>query len=199
MSDYVINYYRFCPVSEVNGPGKRAVIWVQGCKFRCPGCFNKESWSFIDRCRESVLILRDRILQIEGIEGVTFSGGEPMLQAGVLAKLASELQKQGLSVLTYTGFTWDELHTRIDEETNELLIHSDIVITGRFDENLPPDKMWVGSANQKVHFLSSRYIHLFHSITHYENEFEIQIEKTGKVMITGFIEKQTALVLGTAK
>ena len=42
-SAFLINTHDFLAVSEVNGPGKRSVLWVQGCCFDCPCCFNQEA------------------------------------------------------------------------------------------------------------------------------------------------------------
>lgn len=186
----VVNYYRFCPVSTVNGPGKRAVLWVQGCAFKCPGCYNKESWPFVEKVVERPKELFSRIIDISGIEGVTLSGGEPLLQARPLARLAAHCQQEGLSVMCYTGFSWDELHVRLDDDISRLLEHTDILITGRFMKDLPPDKIWVGSSNQEVHFLSERYSYLADSLKTDKKEFEILLGKNGDVMVTGFIEEK---------
>ncbi|MBI1790627.1 MAG: 4Fe-4S cluster-binding domain-containing protein [Acidobacteria bacterium] len=61
------------PRSTVNGPGARAVVWLQGCGLRCPGCFNPATHPF-DRDRDkTVEEVAERVLACEGIEGVTFS------------------------------------------------------------------------------------------------------------------------------
>ena len=77
----------FLARSEVNGPGIRAVVWVQGCPFRCEGCFNERFLPFSPAQQVSVSELAGTILSLPGIDGVTFSGGEPFAQAGPLAEL----------------------------------------------------------------------------------------------------------------
>lgn len=42
-----LNLMGYVDESEVNGPGCRAVVWVQGCLRECPGCFNPASWPFV--------------------------------------------------------------------------------------------------------------------------------------------------------
>src|SRR5271156_4104670 len=69
------------PRSAVNGPGERAVLWLQGCDLRCRGCWTPPSHAF-DRTRDKpVDQLGEWILSCSGVEGVTFSGGEPFQQA----------------------------------------------------------------------------------------------------------------------
>ena len=92
MSDGV-NVAAFLPRSRANGPGERAVVWVQGCpRPVCPGCWNP---AFLDvnheATRVSVPDLAARILALDGLDGVTFSGGEPFHQAAALANGFTQL------------------------------------------------------------------------------------------------------------
>ena len=99
----LLNLHEFIPRSRANGPGERAVVWVQGCPRKCPGCFNPATQAFVDRELVSVDELESQILAQEGIDGVTFSGGEPFAQAGQLAELAKRLQERGLTVVCTPG------------------------------------------------------------------------------------------------
>ena len=76
-----LNIMGYVDESEVNGPGCRAVVWVQGCKRECAACFNPASWSFEINQLIAVDELAEKILSNPRNEGVTFSGGEPFLQA----------------------------------------------------------------------------------------------------------------------
>src|ERR1039458_5691383 len=100
--------------SAVNGPGERVVVWLQGCDLRCPGCWNPSSHTF-DRTRD----MRRRrpveevgawILACPGIEGVTFSGGEPFQQAPELRQLCEYIRarKPALSIGVFTGYRSEE-------------------------------------------------------------------------------------------
>ena len=77
------------PASRANGPGLRAVVFVQGCSLNCTGCWNSGTHAFTG---EDVSIGAITLQVIEyvaryGLDGVTFSGGEPMQQADELALL----------------------------------------------------------------------------------------------------------------
>jgi anaerobic ribonucleoside-triphosphate reductase activating protein len=80
-----LNIMGYVNRSEVNGPGSRAVVWVQGCLRACTGCFNPASWPFEPNQIVTVDELVERILADPLNEGVTFSGGEPFWQATALA------------------------------------------------------------------------------------------------------------------
>lgn len=139
--------------SVVDGPGLRWVLFVQGCEHGCPGCHNPGTW---DRAGGAIMEAKDLLKQIREaklIKGVTFSGGEPFLQALPLAWLGKEVKKLGLDVITYTGYTWEELLARahLDEPVRELLLASDYLVDGQFlmaerDLDLP----FRGSRNQRV-------------------------------------------------
>lgn len=150
-----LNLARTLPRSAANGPGERFVVWVQGCPLHCPGCWNPDTWAFQRRDLRSVDELAADILGTEGIEGVTFSGGEPFAQARALAALAERVRAAGLSVFVFTGYELDEL-TRPEHHT--LLAVTDVLVTGRYVQaRRASDLPWRGSANQRVHFLTDRY------------------------------------------
>lgn len=150
---------RTCTESE--GPGKRFALWVQGCGRRCPGCCNPE----MQPIRENrVVDVADVINAVElakeryGIEGVSFIGGEPVLQAEGLADLAVWCQENGLSVLVFTGYLHQELLDMHHSEVDRLLRATDILVDGPYLESEPDEyRDWVGSRNQRVLFLSGRY------------------------------------------
>jgi hypothetical protein len=119
-----VNLARTLARSAANGPGERFVVWVQGCPLACPGCWNPDTWPFERRELRSIEELATNILATEGIEGVTFTGGEPFAQAGALADLAKLVRAAGLSVFVFTGYDLDEL-TR--PEHCALLKVSDVV------------------------------------------------------------------------
>lgn len=176
-----LNVARVLPRSAANGPGDRFVIWVQGCPLACAGCWNPDTWSFERRDLREVEALAAEILSTSGVEGVTFSGGEPFAQARALADLARRVRKAGLSVCVFTGFELDELRS---EDQRSLLAQTDILIPGRYDQaRRSIDLPWRGSSNQSVVFLSSRY-----GPPSLENAAaaEIHISRDGEVTMTGF-------------
>lgn len=98
------------------------------------------------------------IKEQKGIEGVTFLGGEPFEQAKPLAELARKVHNLGLSVLTFTGNTFEELKKSENEDIQALLKYTDLLIDGGFEkENFDLSRPWVGSKNQRYIFLTDRY------------------------------------------
>jgi anaerobic ribonucleoside-triphosphate reductase activating protein len=102
-----LNIMGYVDESEVNGPGCRSVIWVQGCLRECSGCFNPTSWSFEINQLIAVDTLVHQIPSNPHNQGVTFSGGEPFWQAPALADLARRVKAAGLK---RHGLYW--LHVR---------------------------------------------------------------------------------------
>jgi anaerobic ribonucleoside-triphosphate reductase activating protein len=139
--------------TEAEGPGKRFALWVQGCSIRCPGCCNPH---FFDPSGGSEISVDQVIEHLERvaseIEGVTFLGGEPFEQDDVLAVIARAARASGLSVMTFTG--------RLLEEVvgSPLTRETDLLVDGPFVASLPEtERLWVGSTNQRFHFLTGRY------------------------------------------
>jgi anaerobic ribonucleoside-triphosphate reductase activating protein len=159
MKDQVLRIHAFRPCSRVNGPGRRAVLWVQGCSLRCPGCFNPETHPFEGGQVVSVEALGQRLMDLrDGLEGLTVSGGEPLEQvAGVAALLRRVKAETELSVVMFTGFAWDELERGGSSSPLPLLCDVDVLIAGRYDRTQPLGQRLRGSANQTVHLLTNRY------------------------------------------
>jgi len=181
-----LNIMGYIDESEVNGPGCRAVIWVQGCLRECPGCFNPESWSFEIKELISVDVLARQILDNANHEGVTFSGGEPFWQAPALTALARKVKAAGLNVMAFTGFTLEQLQDEYAPAgAAELLEQLDILIDGAFVESLAihsPDSP-VSSKNQRVHVFNPVFQD---QITWASNQIEIHILKDGTRIVTGY-------------
>ncbi|MNI00516.1 anaerobic ribonucleotide reductase-activating protein [compost metagenome] len=147
--------------TEAEGPGRRAAIWVQGCDKRCPGCCNP---GYL-RIQPQDVVTASEVLEWlamvqlrENIEGVTFLGGEPLLQAKGLALVASGAQMLGLSVMIFSGYTLAEIHELAPAGAEDLLASTDVLVDGAYDATQPETlRNWVGSRNQQFHYLSDRY------------------------------------------
>jgi len=140
------------PESLVDGPGLRYVIFTQGCLHKCPHCHNSESWD-IDAGKEFSVkqIIRLIKQQKKTKRGVTFSGGEPFLQAAELAEVAQAAHEKGWDVVTYTGFTYEDLIADNSDGVNTLLAATDILIDGRYIHKLRDTKLqFRGSSNQRI-------------------------------------------------
>jgi len=155
--DVRLNVASFLPRSSVNGPGERAVLWVQGCDLRCPGCYNPGFLEWREHRTFSVDAVARAILNIDGIEGVTYSGGEPTLQAGALSILSRILRSEGLSVMCYSGHRYEELSSSSNPDVLTLLAEIDLLVDGPYLRTQVPGGLWRGSANQRLIALSDRY------------------------------------------
>jgi anaerobic ribonucleoside-triphosphate reductase activating protein len=142
------------PVSTL-GPGNRFVIWVQGCPFNCKGCCSPDYIPFQNNKNTSVDSLADYIAALDGIDGVTFSGGEPFAQAPGLSLLIQKLKSKRpeLNFISFTGFSFEALKSKAQKELLGLL---DLVITELFVEEQNSEYGLRGSDNQKFIFLSDR-------------------------------------------
>lgn len=185
-----INLHDFLDRSTENGPGVRAVIWVQGCTLQCPGCFNPETHSQKIRRLVPVEELAERILAISEIEGVTVSGGEPFLQAAALAELGRALHTHDLGVVVFSGFTFDQLIRAKNRDWDALLALTDLLIAGPFVQALRCNLALRGSRNQTLHFLSDRYSSLKTQIEQDSNGVELLIEASGHITMTGFPDQE---------
>ena len=138
--------------SLVDGPGLRYVIFAQGCHHQCPHCQNPETWD-ASAGKEFTVKQVIRLLKQhkKPKRGITFSGGEPFLQAGELAEVAQAAHEKGWDVVTYTGFTYEELIADNNDGVKTLLSASDILIDGKYIHKLRDAKLqFRGSSNQRM-------------------------------------------------
>ena len=140
----------------VLGPGTRAVVWFHGCPRNCPGCIASGMNASSDFERYTPEELSCRVLEVDGIEGLTVSGGEPFAQnAELMGEFLSAVRKTGLSVMAYTGYLREEIEA--DENKRHLLEFIDVLVDGPYVEGEDHGELWRGSANQRIHFLTGRY------------------------------------------
>lgn len=139
--------------SIVDGPGLRLTIFTQGCPHDCPGCHNPETHPVNGGSFHSLDELEARYRENPLLAGVTFSGGEPFLQARPLAELAARIHSLGGTVITYTGFVFEDLAARArkDAAVAALLEATDLLIDGPYIRALRSlDIAWRGSSNQRL-------------------------------------------------
>ena len=170
--------------SRVNGPGERFVLWVQGCPLLCPGCVNEDYLPFAERHVVRVEEMADHILAVPGIEGVTYTGGEPTAQAHALALLSRRVRSAGLSVVCYTGYTIEAIRERRDPWVEQLVGCVDILIDGPYAREQAASLLWRGSRNQRLLFLTDRYRHLASELEGRPAEVEFTL-RPGRLTVTG--------------
>jgi anaerobic ribonucleoside-triphosphate reductase activating protein len=185
--------------SLVNGPGRRAVVWLQGCEIHCPGCWNPASHLRTGGFAASAAELAAQIetaAHAYDLEGVTLSGGEPLHQISEIIELLSLLNHQlpALSTGLFTGYAENELnagkfHTYLPSTAAarhaqwcELRSLLDFAVLGRYNRHQPATAPLVSSRNQRLQLFSARY-----DLEDFQDpQFEISIEPNGLTQITGF-------------
>ena len=177
-----INMAAYDTSVKVLGPGKRFVVWFQGCPFNCSSCINQSFKAFTEATVIEVAELCSIIKKTKGLEGVTITGGEPFAQPKALLELVMGIKGYDLGIQVYTGFLFDELKDSKNSDICKVLENIDVLIDGPFIEREKVEKSCIGSKNQKIHFLSNRYKEEDFSLS---NGYEVKIEKD-KVEITGF-------------
>ena len=141
-------------VSSANGPGNRLVVWPQGCHHHCYGCQNKETWDF----KINKILTVDQILDcyrsIPNLAGISFSGGEPMLQAPALKEVARHIKSTNGTVICWTGFRREELESGKVVGAIDFLKSIDLLIDGKYEHSKRGKFILRGSSNQRLHFLT---------------------------------------------
>lgn len=139
--------------SLVNGPGIRRVLFAQGCRHNCKGCFNKETHTFEGgKLEEADRVISD-IVNNPILKGVTFSGGDPLEQAEIFSYIAKAVKNKGLNIWCYTGYTYEYILRHADERAGwrELLEYIDVLVDGKFEEEKTAASIkFRGSYNQRI-------------------------------------------------
>ena len=147
--------------TEAEGPGLRFAVWFQGCPLRCPGCCNPEMLSFQEGKEVSIEFLCDELTktsQDHPIEGISLLGGEPFAHIEAAWKLSQTAKDLGLSVMVYSGYTLEQIKKLEDANVFNFLNLIDILVDGPYvREQSDTSRRWIGSINQKVHYMTNRY------------------------------------------
>ncbi|MBP2653072.1 MAG: NrdG: anaerobic ribonucleoside-triphosphate reductase activating protein [Firmicutes bacterium] len=139
--------------SVVDGPGIRFVIFTQGCPHRCKGCHNPKTHDLDKGTFVTTEDLLTEIAKVKLIRGVTFSGGEPFIQAEPLALVAERVKGLGLNIVTYSGYTFEQLLAMADRNpgVHQLLVKTDILVDGLYkEEERDIGLAFRGSRNQRL-------------------------------------------------
>jgi anaerobic ribonucleoside-triphosphate reductase activating protein len=170
--------------STVNGPGARAVIWVQGCSLGCPGCWNPQTHDPLRGFQLHVSEVLEWFARASceyRIEGLTISGGEPMEQAPAVLELLRRLREAHPEMTTglFSGYSERELPEAL---WRAMQIHLDFAVLGRYNARRRSHHPLVSSSNQVLRLYTARY-----SMTDFAAQsVEVHIDDTGLTQITGF-------------
>jgi len=112
-------------LGTVDGPGIRAVVFTSGCPLRCIYCHNPDTWNMKDGLFTNSDSVAQQVLKLypyikDG--GVTFSGGEPLMQAEFVYEIAKILKEKGLHIAVDTSGCIDT------PEVDRLLEVTDLVL-----------------------------------------------------------------------
>ncbi|MDE6950548.1 MAG: anaerobic ribonucleoside-triphosphate reductase activating protein [Lachnospiraceae bacterium] len=134
-----------------NGDGLRVVLWVSGCRHRCPGCQNPVTWNpedgllFDDGAKREI----EEQLEKPYNSGVTFSGGDPLFPENEeeVTAYCRELKERfpEKTIWLYTGEVWEDIAGK------EIFRFVDVLVDGKFEIESRDNKLhWRGSDNQRV-------------------------------------------------
>lgn len=166
--------------TEVEGPYKRLCIWFQGCNIHCNGCCNPDYQQLVPKN----LMLLDEIISIIkeaqkefGIEGVTFSGGEPSLQQN-LPVLTSKIKELGLGVISFTGHNY--------EDVKDCFVGCDVVLDGAYKQaEKETQRRLLGSKNQRIICLTERYKDCIDTWFNSSETKTMEVSFADKIVING--------------
>ncbi|QND85212.1 Class III ribonucleotide reductase activating protein [Chromobacterium vaccinii] len=149
-----MNYDRYYTCDLVNGEGVRVTLFVTGCAHACDGCHNRSTWDrksgrpFTPEARKELLS------RCAGHDGLSLSGGDPLLPANrdeILALCRMFKQRYpDKNIWLWTGYDYEEVREL------EILQFVDVLIDGRYRQDLPTSKPWRGSDNQRLLRLGAR-------------------------------------------
>lgn len=149
---YIADYK---PFNMVDGEGVRCSLYVSGCLFNCPGCYNRVAQNF-HYGKPYTQQLEDQIIQDLSqsyVQGLTLLGGEPFLNTQVCLKLVRRVRKEfghKKDIWSWSGYTWEELMQESADKL-ALLNYLDILVDGRFLEAKKDLTLqFRGSSNQRI-------------------------------------------------
>lgn len=169
--------------TEVEGPFLRSAIWLQGCSINCAGCCNQEFIPIKGGVYTSPEDLYKRISKND-VEGITILGGEPLDQSKELFKFLKLIKNNtNMGIMLFSGYTFEKIQKNYD--MNKVIDLCDLVISEPFiQKQISYKRRWIGSSNQKVHFITDRYEYLKTEWEPYYKEIEFHI-KDGEIIING--------------
>jgi len=139
--------------SIVDGEGIRTVIWTQGCPHNCLGCHNPETHDIKEGAAVPLEDIYEIIDELEGQDGITFSGGDPFMQPKECCEIAKYAKKKGYNIWSYTGYTFEHLllMSKSKLEIMDFLKEIDVLVDGKFELSKKSyNCIFRGSSNQRI-------------------------------------------------
>lgn len=155
----------FVEETIVDGLGIRDTIYVSGCNHNCKGCHNPETHNFKngkELTKEYKEEIINKIVNDNVIDGITFSGGDPLeiKNRFEVLNLIKEIRdkRPDLNIWIYTGYLFEDLIVETVRESKEIggiifdiLNNTDVLVDGPFIESKKDlDISFRGSSNQRI-------------------------------------------------
>ncbi|SFE84296.1 anaerobic ribonucleoside-triphosphate reductase activating protein [Peptostreptococcus sp. D1] len=168
-----MNYSKINITDIANGPGVRVSLFVSGCRNRCPGCFNPETWDFNHGEKFTLSTISNLLSALDKsyISGLTILGGDPLEpeNLGVVTQICKIIKTINCdkTIWIYTGYTYENF------KDIELLKYVDVVVDGKFIESQKDISLqFRGSKNQRIIDIKA---------TKSTGDIEMWITKTDKI------------------
>ena len=186
----MINYktYSYEENEHLYGPGKRLLLFTQGCSLHCKGCVNKHLWQFGVGANITV----EEVLELcQDVEGITLHGGEPLDQSEGVLEIVKALKSVGKTVILFTGYQYKELSKSSQKRVWSL---SDLVVSGRYiEEKRNIYLQFRGSTNQRVYRHKGKYKD--YQIKDGKSVAVIRLNENGEMQSRGFRTDDLAQLL----
>lgn len=186
-------------ISADSGPGRRWLLFLQGCQRPCTtDCLNPrllDPRGGVAVARADILLLIDQLVvgTWGPVAGVTVLGGEPTDQAPELEPVLAHAAQCGLSVMLYSGHRMEWFSMPGNEAPARLLAHTDILVDGPFVPALADSKLvWRGSSNQRILLLSPRHREEELSRFMSERGFTATLVPDGRLIMSGLQDREVA-------
>lgn len=146
-----MRYHNITYDDMLNGTGLRVVLWISGCEHKCSGCQNPITWNpeegliFDEKAKKEIFYY----LEKDYIEGITFSGGDPLYPQNreELLEIIKEIKEKfpDKNIWVYTGYKYENI------EKLDIINYIDVLVDGKFVKDLADSQLhWKGSVNQRV-------------------------------------------------
>ena len=186
----MINYktYSYEENEHLYGPGKRLLLFTQGCSLHCKGCVNQHLWEF----GAGKNITAQEILELcADIEGITLHGGEPLDQSAGVLEIIRLLKAAGKTVILFTGYQYKELSLPSQRMAWRA---ADLVISGRYvEEKRSIYLQFRGSTNQRVYSHQGKYKN--YQIKDGKSVAVIRLNEDGEMQSRGFRSQELEVLL----
>lgn len=143
-----MHYDRYYTCDVVNGEGVRLTLFVTGCTHACPGCYNRSTWDRKAGRPFTAAVQAEILDACARHDGLSLSGGDPLhphnRQAVLELCRAFKARYPDKDIWLWTGFDYEDVRTL------PVMAYLDVIIDGRYREDLPTTRPWRGSDNQRL-------------------------------------------------